>query len=917
MSFLIGLIAQWIEHPPSKRVVAGSNPAQSISHFYDIFHEFIMIKASQEKKVPVYLGDFLFPKISFPNLDTVFKEFDTKDFLSRTERRRFRRVNQILIGLLKEAPQHVFLLPAVVEFIDRINHLKILRNPYHFSSFEFWLNHFSELNDEENYIIRSKIVGKLIPRDEYQAFFPIGMDKVFSGTHFVAAHLSPDVDTMVASFWGWVDAFGARVGNARHLWSLPGGPPDSPVTKNFIELFGASIFSSVAYTNQTLTLSAIDLVTQKGLLKKTGDTSISSLDLSSGNVAVIHVDENGHYVGDWHRSDVDPVRQIIIRFKSCLRWFENNLHVKLISLFVKKELYSKDIKGLLSAIFDIPIADCEPAKEFLENQKKDLNDFLLKVVGLKKGLNATFRELIDGLAKLSINELSVFQKELESLETSELFDENGKLKENRPVIFNRLEKIINQLDTAIHYTRDYAERLDVAIQIKTKVFGQLNQFIMMESEVEDIRVKMQRLEYLTVVIPEGDDKLFPVGVVWANGIQRPSLGTITFRDFCNQEEVKMAPYFTVISVIDHHKASLKTSSPPLALIGDAQSCNVLIAEMAFKINDLYSSGGMTLQEIEKQIKELDLVQNSTTRSRLLQQLLKYRMAVEMSGEYFIHPEREIAEYICFLHAILDDTDLLTKVSRRDIECVVKLLNRIKSLTIRQAVEVVDLNDLPKDKNFVQASAKRILRNAEMYSLYRKVYESKEKEIEQNLETCVHQINCGALFADTKEQNGCNRVGQTKMFTINFPTYRKHANKIREYWFKNAVEVNRKHPEIDLHLHMISTIASAEEVYLDKVGHYKHQDELWFWVPPNQKAYDHLASFLTAFHSSNKLGDETYLEFFQPESEDIQQIFYQNFRGIPIKKSMTSSLPIVVLYFGAGLLNSRKAMITPYLPKIIS
>lgn len=24
-----GLIAQWIEHPPSKRVVAGSSPAQS------------------------------------------------------------------------------------------------------------------------------------------------------------------------------------------------------------------------------------------------------------------------------------------------------------------------------------------------------------------------------------------------------------------------------------------------------------------------------------------------------------------------------------------------------------------------------------------------------------------------------------------------------------------------------------------------------------------------------------------------------------------------------------------------------------------------------------------------------------------------------------------------------------------------
>lgn len=27
---LFGLIAQWIEHPPSKRTVAGSNPAQSV-----------------------------------------------------------------------------------------------------------------------------------------------------------------------------------------------------------------------------------------------------------------------------------------------------------------------------------------------------------------------------------------------------------------------------------------------------------------------------------------------------------------------------------------------------------------------------------------------------------------------------------------------------------------------------------------------------------------------------------------------------------------------------------------------------------------------------------------------------------------------------------------------------------------------
>lgn len=877
-----------------------------------------MTKAVQEdKKKPLLLGDFVFPKIAFPDLETIFKEFETEEFKVRTERRRFRRVNQILLGLIQSAPLKSFLLPAVVGFIDSVNRLGILRSPYHISLFEFWLNHFSELKEEENYIIRSKIVGKFIPRDEYQAFFPIGMDKVFSGTHYVAAHLSPDVDTMVASFWGWVDAFGARVGNARHLWSLPGGPPNSPVTNSFANLFGPSIFSNVAHLNQTLTLGAIDLVTQKGLLKKTGETSISSLDLSSGDVAVIYVDENGHYVGDWHRSDVDPVRQIILRFKSCLRWFENNLHVKLISLFARKQLYASDIKELLSAVFDVSINDCEPAKEFLENQKKDLHDFLLKVVGLKKGLHATFRELITALAHLSINELSLFKKELEALEHSDLFDASGNLKEDRPAIFNRLEKIINHLDTAIHYTRDYAERLDVAIQIKTKVLGNSAQFIMMESEVDDIRIKMQRLEYLTVVIPEGDDKLFPVGVVWGNVIQRSNLGTITFRDFCNQEEVKMAPYFTIISVVDHHKASLKTASPPLALIGDAQSCNVLIAEIAFKINDTYSTGGMTLLDIDRQIEDLKGA-TSNPKTRILRQLFKYRMAAETAGNYFIHPARELGEYLCFLHAILDDTDLLTKVSKRDIECIVKLLNRIKSLTVRQAIEVVNLDDIPRDKQFVSAAAKRILRNPEMYSLYRKIYESKEKEIEQSLECCIQKSNCEALFADTKEQNGCCRVGQTKMFTINFPSYHKHIGKLREYWLSQAIAVNDRHPEIDLHLHMISTIASAEEVYLDKMGHYKHQDELWFWVPATQKAYDHLASFLTAFHAANKLGEDTYLEFLQPESEELQQVFSQNCRGVRIKKSVGNPvLPIVILYFGAGLLNSRKAMITPYLPKIIS
>lgn len=868
-----------------------------------------------------YIGDYVYKPSSFPNLDEVIATFSESEFKSRSIRKRFHRINQVLLQLIMEAPKFSFLLPAVIEYIDRINQLHILQEKHHISLFEFWLNHFSQLSDQENYEIRSKIIGKFVPREDYQAIFPIGMNKVFSGTHFVAAHLSPDVDTMVASFWGWIDAFAARVGTGLHIWSLPGGPPDSPVTQTMKDLFGETIFSNAAHVIDTLTLTALDLVTQQGFSKKRGTSSLSSLDVGgTSEKAVIHVDEEGYYLGDWHNADIEPVRKIIIRFKSCLRWFENNLHVQLISLFANKKLRVEDIPPFLSRVFDVAMCDCEPAKEFNERQKRDLNDFLLKVLGLEKGLNSTFAELNQALTLLSVYELKQFQTEVESLKDSDLFDASGSLKEDRPTIFHHLEKILNQLDRAIHYVRDYAEQLDVAMHIKRKVLGNNPEVLTMRSHVEDMRIKMKNKEYLTVVIPEEGNKLFPVGIVWSSNLQKQALGTVSFRDFCNQEEIKMASYLMPISVIDHHKTALKTSFTPMALVADSQSCNVLVAEKSMSINVRYSLGGMAPELVEQEIKRLRKGASGQSSLRLLQRLLQRHVAVEQTqGGYFIHPDRELVEYLCFLHAILDDTDLLTKVSKRDIECVVELLNRIKSLILKCDVEVINLDNIPNDQNFVATAAKRILQNPEMYSVYRKVFEVREKEMENSLSSS-EESQYASIFLDTKEQNGCCRVGQTKMFTSNFSTFQKHAPKLLEYWHKKAMSVNKESSEIDLHLHMISTVASASEVYEDSVGRYSHQDELWFWVPANQKAYDHLTSFLTAFQTAHKFGSTTSLEFLHPNMEEVKQIFSRNCTGIPIKKSSLEEsvkLPIAILRFQAGLLNSRKSMVSPYLPKLIS
>lgn len=871
---------------------------------------------SNEEAPP--LSDFLSSPEIFPDIDRVIQIFREPTFFNLSLRKRFRQINQTLYQLIQEASPRAFLLSAVLDFLNRVNQEKVLTEPLDFATFEFWLNNFSGLGETENYEIRAKIIGKNIPREDYQVFFPIGMGKIYPGTHFVTAHLSPDIDTMIASFWGWVDAFGARIGTGLHLWCLPGGPPDSPVTGVFRNMFGLGLFSCLSRTTPTLTLTAMDLVTQKNLTKELGQTIVSTIDHGSNEKSVILVNEQGHYLGDWRSSDVELVRQIIILFKSCLHWFENNLHTNIISLFAKKDLSVKDLPAFNSSIFDVKIKDCEPAQDFNEQQKANLHDFFYKVLGVEQGLEGTFRDLNLALDRLSLNGMLSFQNEVEALPQSDIFDEKGRLREDRPIIFNYLKELIKHLDDAIFTVRNYVERLDIVLSIKYKVLGMPYIYITLRSDVDEMRRKMQNYDFLTVIIHEQDGSLFPVGIVRARDLRENGLGTVSLRDFCNSEEVRMASYLEVISVIDHHKSSLKTLSVPTALIGDAQSCNVLIAEQVFLLNDKYSLAGMSIEQIEHQIQKLSSKPTTISQMRILQRLLQRRLIAHQQYPFYIHPGREYREYLSFLHAILDDTDLLTKVSQRDLECVAQLLNRLKSLSMRQEVEIVNFDDIPRDKKFVKTAAQRILQQEDMYSLYKQIYSFRESEVETNLEHCIkgHVSN---IFLDAKEQNGCTRIGQTKMFASNFPFFLKNGEKIREVWLNKSKEVYQEKSEIDLHIHMISTIASANEVYQNQIGPYKHQDELWFWIPHTDQGYNHLNSFLAGFQFGVKdFKHSMSLEFLGKPTQEFMKIFAQHFPEVP--KTISHSNPtgelVAILRFTASALNSRKSMITPYLPRVV-
>lgn len=857
---------------------------------------------------------------AFADEEASFASFNTTPFRQCSPRRQLHQINNALLSHILAAPAEAFVLPAVVHFLERVNSEKLLPTEYHITAFEFWLNHFSGLSYEENYRVRGKIAGKLIPRESYQALFPIGMGKTYFGSHYVAAHQSPDVDTTIASFWGWLDAFAARVGTSMHYWNIPEGPPDSPVLTLFQNYFGVGAFQYLARFDTSLTLNAADLLTQDHFIKAKAETSINTLDSGYEEKAVVLIDDAGRFLGEWRSSDVESIRQVIILFKACLHWFENDIHLQLISLFAKEVLHSGEIAAKLRDLFESPISQCEPVLEYNEEQKRLLNDFFSLILLLPKGLSASFFDMGEALKDLGLTELSHFLLELNNFDgpkckESKLFDSQELLIENRPQLFRYLEKIFKELDSAIFHIRDFVERLDISLQIKSSVLQVPLKFTSLRTDVDAMRYKMNTLNYLTITMPEAEEQHFPVGVVWSRDLRRKELGTVSFRDFCNLNEVRMANYLTVISVIDHHKSALHTEQPPMALIGDAQSCNTLLAELAFTINDRYSTAGMTAEHISAELALLERAPFSAMGTRLQRRLLLRQLAAAQRHSWFVHPAREMSEYLFFLHAILDDTDLLTKVSQRDVECVAELINRLKSLSQGSEREEICFDQIVRDEFFAKTAAAQLLHHPLLYSVYQGVYALRQKEVEKNLLLGGQGMPSNWLL-DTKEINGLSRVGQTKMFSNNFPTFCTVAEALRSQWVALSREVQIHRPEVDLFLHMISTIASAEEVYTDVYTPYTHNDELWIWLPNKQQSRDHLAAFLAAFQNSAQfptISFEVEVAASCPDAleELMRRIFTKIIRKAP--GDIAAGQPLAILRFPAATLNSRKSMISPYLP----
>jgi len=854
----------------------------------------------------VLLGEKIPTLDRFADLDSVFAECRSEAFLELHERQKFRHISALLLKCIEKEAMPCFLLAAVLEFIDRVNREKILEEEYTLTLFEFWLNHFSGLGTDEIQVIRGKIVGRYVPRDEYQAFFPVGMGKRFAGSHFVAAHLSPDVDTTVSSFWGWMDAFGCSVAKGTHQWSLPSGLTDGHIQLFFKRMFGERVFDQVSRAEPTMTLTALDLLRSKDFAIVDRLTPVENI---TTDRAIIVVDDEGMFCGEWSSQDAEAVQHIMSAFSHCLRWFEGQCQSRLIRVLANDQTTAQDVSESYNSVLDTIIEQCASAREIPDQTLVLMHEYLIKIIGVENGSEQTFRELLLQLDRKFGSGFSLFLAKCQHLCSEELFDQKGHLKADRVQATRILEQVVLAMEEALDVVRKNIERIDHLLAIKEKVLDWPSVFVTLKSDVDEMKSKLGHRDHLCVISPEKNGRWFPIGIVLADDLRETVLGTVSFRDFSNPEETKMASYIDIISIVDHHKMKLQTTTPPAMLVGDVQSSNTLLAESSLKMNMCYG--------MRPQIKFLEGLESS-----IAEQIQKAFVTEPLAPDhgYFVDTKREIVEYFFYLYGILDDTDLLTKISRRDVLVVKQLLDRMRSLLAQKPVETVSFADLPNDQHFVKRAAKKLLQNQDLHSIYARVYHFREEEMEKSLLAALKN-EPSTVFSDTKEQNGCCRIGQTKLFKTNITTFDTHRQRFIKLWYEKIMQINTARPHIDFFLHMISTVPGEKEVFSGEEALWEHKDEFWIWIPNTGLAEQHLVSFLNAFQRSpSAQALDIDLIITGPDAEGREQLCKQNFpnaHSIRIEHDHKKEPTLLIMRFKAGAMNSRKSQVSPYLPKFVS
>jgi len=94
--------------------------------------------------------------------------------------------------------------------------------------------------------------------------------------------------------------------------------------------------------------------------------------------------------------------------------------------------------------------------------------------------------------------------------------------------------------------------------------------------------------------------------------------------------------------------------------------------------------------------------------------------------------------------------------------------------------------------------------------------------------------------------------------------------------------------------------------------------MWIWIPFTDLSIEHLKLFLSEFKTApHVVNNDFEVIVLGPGAHEMMSIFKESFSEAPIReeKCKYNKETVAVLTYNPGSLNSRKAMITPFVPKV--
>ena len=841
------------------------------------------------------LGSVQFRPLNPSRFDTLFAD----DYSSLSMFERHTRASQVIFDTVLASSGQGFLFRDVIGCISVIR--KKIAKTYCFSSFELWLNHYCSASKEDQGIVRAKIVGKSLNRSDYQQFFPIGLGNTFFGSHFTIAHFSPDLDTTIASLWGFMDAFGARVSDGLHYWQVPGGRPKGVVELDllFDRIFSRDLFDVVAKSSRGPELTSLDFLSARGIRRSNLSDLSSSIDYDFKKTALVVTDEKGHYVGDWRSKDANAIRNLVMRLLSLVSAYEHSCSLFLIQKLAKGQL--KDLEKGCQEFLSRPLNDCSQGADLTPKMQERLEKLIVHFLGIDAGLGVCYGEFLERVDLKRAKELLALMqnchRELETDGASFAFLEKLSLVQGE--FFNDFKA---SLDT-----------LESGLKIKKAVFGIGAKALSHVASLDEVKTGINDYHHVSVAYEgEGLETRTPLGVIWSEDLKKKALASVSLRDFSNFDEMQCPDYMQVISCVDHHKSKFSTAQVSRSVVSDSQSSNAIIASMVFELNDRVSCGAMTIDSVEESLKKVFAMSDSALKFRIQRRLLQRKENLLKKHDKFVSYDREFIEYYHFLYAIFDDTDLLNKVTAFDLRTIASLLNRMKSLSLKDEVEVVNFDDIEGDENFLKLAQRRLLENKDLYSLYVANDEQKKTFLEKQIIECVNKKGM-TFFSDTKIQNKYACIGQFKMMRQIEPLFREKRSSIQEIFVERSETIYRENSSVNLFMFMLSSIDSAQEVYQGSTNASNYKDELWFYTPSaEKKGMNNLALFLSSFLGSSKMVNQKYeVECIGPDAQKYSALIKKLGCSASIMSS-SASFSLLVLKIACKSIRSRKSDISVHL-----